>query len=318
MSTTPGTSSPAPISYTVIGGRRWDRIRKYASPLTFVVLSRGDRLYREALLRDLLAMGAGDVLWVGGPEVSPDLESDARAFPDVRFMVLSAPASPGERLSIGISEARSPLALCLWSDARVASMAPALLARMEADPCLCLVPLVRGARSEAIPSLQSPRLRRGRLELTWRVPAGDGERTLYPFDYCGLYQVDRFSRVGGYCANITNPHWQKLDFGFRANLWGETIRCAVSLAVSYAGAPPAEDVTADASYKAFWLRNLAVQVKGDGAVLPGWRVAEYMLRSDTGPLYAVREFRAAQEWVNTNRLRYRLDPRAMIAGWEKA
>ena len=42
-----------------------------------------------------------------------------------------------------------------------------------------------------------------------------------------------------------------------------------------------------------------------------------MARSDTGPLYAVKEFRAAREWVRRNRYRYRLDPRDLVAGWER-
>ena len=55
----------------------------------------------------------------------------------------------------------------------------------------------------------------------------------------------------------------------------------------------------------------------DGGFLPGWRLPEYMARSDTGPLYAVKEFRAAREWVRRNRYRYRLDPRDLVAGWER-
>ncbi len=82
--------------------------------------------------------------------------------------------------------------------------------------------------------------------------------------------------------------------------------------------PPADDATPDESYKLFWLRELAVRLRHDAGVLPGWRLAEYMLRSDTGPLYAVKEFRAAREWVRRNRYRYQIDPRDLVAGWERA
>ena len=107
MSTAPSTSSAVPVSYTVIGGSRWDRVRRYPHELTFLVLSRGDRLFRGALLAELQATGIGEILWIGGPDVSYDLESHAREFPDVRFLVLSGPASPGERVNVGISEARA-------------------------------------------------------------------------------------------------------------------------------------------------------------------------------------------------------------------
>src|SRR5512136_2196308 len=151
MSTTPSISdsrSPpraVPVSYTVIGGTRWDRVRRYPHELTFLVLSRGDRLFRGALFTELQATGAGEILWIGGPDVSYDLESHAREFPDVRFLVLSGPATPGERVNVGIAEARARRVFCLWSDARVSSLPKDLAARLDATKAVCAVPLARTA-----------------------------------------------------------------------------------------------------------------------------------------------------------------------------
>lgn len=306
-----------PVPYTVIGGARWDRVRRYPHELTFLVLSRGDRLFRGALLAELQATGAGEILWVGGPDVSYDLESHAREFPEVRFLVLSGPATPGERVNVGISEARARRVYCLWSDARVSSLPTGLMARLDAEPLVCAVPLARNARGEAMPTLQAPRLAKGRLSLAWRPPSRDGERTLFPFDYAGIYDGERFARLGGYEPSLANPYWQKLDFGFRAHLWGETVRCLTGLVMTYAAQPPADDATPDSSYKRFWLRGLAVRLHRDGGVLPVWRLPEYMARSDTGPIVAVKEFRAAREWVRRNRYRYRFDPQGLAASWER-
>ncbi len=41
-----------------------------------------------------------------------------------------------------------------------------------------------------------------------------------------------------------------------------------------------------------------------------------MLRSDTGPLYAVKEFAAARRWVRTHRFRFRREPRDIVERWE--
>lgn len=317
MSTTRSTSSAVPVPYTVIGGARRDRVRRYAHELTFLVLSRGDRLFRAGLFTELQATGAGEILWVGGPGASYDLEAQAREFPDVRFLVLGGPATAGERVNVGISEARSPRVFCLWSDARVTSLPADLAARLDAGPIACAVPLARTARGEPMPTLQAPRLAKGRLTLDWRAPARDGERTLFPYDYSGVYHVERFARLGGFEPAITNPHWQKLDFGFRAHLWGESLRCLTGLGLSYMAQPPADDATPDRSYKLFWLRALAVRFRDDAGSLPAWRAAEYMLRSDTGPLYAAKEFRAARDWVRRNRYRYKVDPRDLVAGWER-
>ena len=236
----------------------------------------------------------------------------------MRFLVLSGPATPGERVNVGISEARARRVFCLWSDARVSSLPAALVSRLEAEPAVCVVPLARNARGEAMPTLQAPRLAKGRLSLDWRAPSRDGERTLFPFDYSGIYHGERFARLGGFAPSLANPHWQKLDFGFRAHLWGESVRCLTGLGITYTAQPPADDATPDESYKRFWLRALAVRLHRDSGVLPAWRLPEYMVRSDTGPLYAVKEFRAAREWVHQNRYRYRLDPRDLVAGWEFA
>jgi len=307
-----------PVAYTVIGGTRWDRVRRYPHELTFLVLSRGDRLFRGALFAELRGTGIGEILWVGGPGVSYDLESHAREFPEVRFLVLSGPATAGERVNVGIAEARSRHVLCFWSDARVSSLPAALVSRLDAEPAICLAPLVRAANGTVMPTLQAPKLAKGRLALDWRSPSRDGERTLFPFDYSGIYDGERFARLGGYEPSLANPHWQKLEFGFRANLWGESVRCLTGVGITYSTEPPADDATPDESYKRFWLRTLAVRLRRDGGELSGWRLPEYMLRSDTGPLYAVKEFRAAREWVHRNRYRYRQDPRDLVAGWELA
>ena len=95
MSTTRTTSdADARIPYTVIGGARWDRVRRYPFPLTLLLLSRGDRLFRAELLKDLEARGIGEVLWVEGHEHSSDVESMARDFPGVRFLLVRAPCTP--------------------------------------------------------------------------------------------------------------------------------------------------------------------------------------------------------------------------------
>ena len=54
MSTTRTTSDRGGRTpYTVVGGGRRDRVRRYPYALTLLVLSRGDRLFRSDFLRDL-------------------------------------------------------------------------------------------------------------------------------------------------------------------------------------------------------------------------------------------------------------------------
>ncbi len=324
MSTTRTTSegghgpgaAPSRAPYTVIGGPRWDRIRKYPYGMTLLVLSRGDRLFRSELISDLLSREIGEVVWVEGPEPSADIETLAREYPNVRFLLLKEPATAGERINIGIAEARSPFVVCFWSDMRLARLPPGLPESLEKSGSVCTVPLSRNARLQPIPSWQSPVWKRRRLSIAFRIPRRERELTLFPFDYCGLYDTERFLRTGGFDPSIANPYWQKLDFGFRCFLWGERIIGSSEIAVTYTAAPPTDDSTPDQSYKLFFLKNMAVRIRREMGVLPALCAVDYLIHSDASPLYSLREFGAVRDWVRTHRFRFRRDPRDLIQRWE--
>jgi hypothetical protein len=319
MNTTHTITEHGPqIPYTVVGGARWDRVRRYPFPLTFLVLSRGDRLFRAELLKDLQSRGLGEILWVEGPEPSSEMDSLASEFPLVRFLLVKGPSTVGELINIGIEESRSPLVMGMWSDTRLASFPAALLPSLEKSAAVCAVPSARNARGESIPSWQSPVWKRRRLSLSFRIPRKDDEATLFPFDYCGVYHREKFRQLGGYDPAIANPYWQKLDFGFRSFLWGERVRGSMEISITYTGAPPEENTTPDQGYKLFWLKNIAVRQRREMGVLPARRLFDYVTHSDTGPAYAVREFRAVRAWVRRNRFRFRRDPRELVERWEKA
>ena len=69
------------VPYTVVGGTRKDRIRKYSARLTVLILSRLGRLYKEDFLEELGGLEHADVLCVEGPGRTYDLEGRARKFP---------------------------------------------------------------------------------------------------------------------------------------------------------------------------------------------------------------------------------------------
>jgi hypothetical protein len=317
MNTTHTTSEvERRIPYTVMGGARGDRVRRYPYPVTLLVLSRGDRLFRPELLRDLQGRGFGEILWVENAEPSPDVESLSHDFPDVRFLLLKAPSTIGERVNIGIAESRAPLVLVMWSDTRLSDFAPKALDLMEKSGALCSVPVALTPHQETLPSWQAPQWKRRRFVVAFRIPRRDGERVLFPFDFCGVYNRLKFSQSAGFDAKIANPYWQKLDFGMRCFLWGEKIQGTTGMSLTYTGSPPEEETTPDEGYKLFWLKNIAVRVRGEMGSLSGWRALEYMTRSDTGPLFAINEFRAVRAWVHTHRFRFRRESRDLIARWE--
>ncbi len=312
MNTTPSISNQPGIPYTVVGGFKIDRIRKYSYRLTVLLLNRGGRFYRKELLSEIQKLKLGEIICIEGPNIPYDIEPLSRQFPEIRFLLLQGNASEGERINLGIEEARSELVLVMWSDMQISSTS--LMVRDSG--VLCSVPLLMNHKSETIPSIQIPALIKGKLRLIPREPTEEGMDTILPFDFCGIYSKAKYRLIGGFNRLISNSYWQKLDFGFRAFLWGERIVFNPGLKLNYSVELQSENTTADESYKLFYLRNLAVHFRGDSGILPYSRLLNYMMRSDTGPIYAYKEFREVRKWVEINRYRFRKDAQSLVSHWK--
>jgi hypothetical protein len=284
--------------------------------LTVLLLARGGRFYREEQLQELAQLPGVQVLTVEGPGPAYDLEELARRDPGVRFLLLREPATPGEKINLGMGEALSERVLVLWSDLRDESGSLAAGLQPLRRELLCHVPRLKSPRGEVLPSVLVPALIKGSLKVMPWKPAQEGMRSLYPFDYCGLYSRRRFLQLGGYDPWMANPYWQKMDFGFRAGLWGETIAWNPRLQFAYTGEPEGEDSTPDSSYKLFFLKNMAVRFTGDSGLLPLSRLPRYALRSGSGLLDCLKEFREVRAWVHENRFRFQGDASSLLGRWE--
>ena len=140
--------------------------------------------------------------------------------------------------------------------------------------------------------------------------------SLYPFDYCGIYHRGEFIFVGGYDVAMRNPHWQKVDFGFRTRMWGKQIELEGRFRIRYLHDPPSEDETVDEDYKKFFLKNLALRFRGDSATIPRVRFLSYFLGSGSGLVNAVKEFRAASRWIDKNKYLFQDDAKGVTELWE--
>lgn len=317
MSTIPTTPSDPAVSYTVVGGQK---ARSYPEGLqvSVVLLNRGNRLYRAQLLVDLERIGFESILSIEtGPE-TPDVESLSGRFPRVRFLFLKEEITPGERINLGIRESPGPFVFVLWNDQKLstAALSSRFFERLSEQDVLCTAPFFVSRDGEPMPTLLAPAFEGSGLRVLSLIPQKDGDKTLFPFDGCGIYSRERFIRLGGYDGALTDPWWQKMDFGFRAWLWGEEIRMAQALRMSYEGVPPTEDTTPGASYGVFHLKNLAVRVREDSGMLPLGAFFPYLLKAARDPFRAASEFREAREWVHIHRYRFRWDARSVVDLWE--
>jgi hypothetical protein len=314
-------------SYTAVGGTE----RAASTGLSAVLLSRGGRYPRRTLFQELEKIGFDYIISIEGPQERYDLEDLSGRFPFVRFILLKEKISLGEQINLAVSELTSPLVFVLWNDLRIlygggaARIAERLYGSgdelLRDGPKsgykrLCTVPVIQNSRFETLPTLIAPVFSRRTVKTLLLPPLREGMHSLYPFDGVGIYDRERVIQLGGFDGTLTTPHWQLMDFGFRAHLWGETIQSTQLVRLSYNGEAPPEDSTAEESYRRFYLKNLAPIFRGDNAHLPLRRFPGYLFRSGGDPFLAWSDFAEGRRWVKTNRFRFQGDARRLTELWE--
>jgi hypothetical protein len=121
--------------------------------------------------------------------------------------------------------------------------------------------------------------------------------------------------MGGYDTAINNTHWQFMDFGFRACLWGEEISLSLHLKILSEKEFPAADFSADRGYRLFYLKNLAPVFRDGCAHLPLSRFLPFLFKSGEDLFSAWEEFSNIRKWVTENRHRFKGDDAAVISRW---
>jgi hypothetical protein len=313
-------------SYTVVGGRE----HLASTGLSAILLNRGRRYTRRNLFYDLEKTGFDTVVSVEPSPPAYDIDELAARFPFVRFVLLRQPISIGEQINIAVSELDSPLFFVLWNDLKIITggtarrMAERLSRSDETKENentspykrLCTVPVIQTSRFETIPTLTIPALKRRKVRTLLLGPDSEGIFSLYPFDGVGIYDRERFVRMGGFDGTIKSSYWQLMDFGFRAYLWGEEITSTQTLKLSYESAVPAEKNSEDEDYHRFYLKNIAPEFQNDCAHLSLRRFPGFLLQTRDGISAAWEHFAEGRRWVYANRFRWHHDPRAIVKRWD--
>ncbi|MDR2182488.1 MAG: hypothetical protein LBN92_07410 [Treponema sp.] len=312
MSIIPSTFNRGIQSYTAVGGTE----RGGASGVSAVLLNRGARYPRRSFFQELEKVGFDYVISMEGEEERYDLEELSGRFPFVRFIFLRETLNAGQMINLAAAELSGGLFLAFWNDQKLFNgITAAKMAEYFAGKRLCTAPVIQNARFEALPTLTIPLYDRY-LKTVQETPEREGHATLFPFDWTGLYDRGRFIRLGGFDGAISTPYWQLMDFGFRAFLWGEEIRGTRLFRFVYNGEREAEDFTTDASYRLFYLKNLAPVFRGDHAYLPLRRYPSFLAKSGWDLLGSWYEFSHERAWVKQNASRFRVDARTLTDRWE--
>ncbi len=313
MSTTRITSS---ASYTVVGSGAEQ------GALSVVVLHRGrPAAGREQLLARLEALGASEVISVERGRRPLDVESLAATHQHLRFLLVGdggeGETSPGTAINIAVNEARSRNVLVVWSDVDVTKLPTGITSgATNIGLDAVTVPYARSERREVMPTLSAPAHIKRRLRIILTPPDVDGNPSLYPFDYVGIYDRPCFLQLGGFDTEIGSEYWQRLDFGLRCFLWGQRISLDRGFVVDYRLEPEPEDTTPRDGYRRFFLKNLAVRRTNDRARLSWRRLATFLLNTDGGLWSGIKTFRNIQQWVETHRYDFQMDASGIAELWE--
>lgn len=310
MNTTALTSDPG---YTVLSSG--DLGHGGFDGISVVLLSRGGKPFRREQIRKLRNLKVREILSIEEQSCGPD-----GSFPEggVKCISTHSPMTTGEQINIAVREASGSHILVMWDDMelQIVGKTGRLFDMAAKQSAICSIPVLMNSRKESIPIRLAPLFSNRKLEV---VPLGavkNGTPTLYPFDYCGIYNRKKFLLSEGYDPAISSAYWQKLDFGMRAFLWGEDVLCYTGIKIAYLNDIPREDSSIDPSYGRFFLKNLALQFKGDSCGLPFSRILSFHFQSGLSLFHSMRDYRDAIAWVRRNRYRFRMDPYSLTELWE--
>ncbi len=314
MNTIPTIFNEREIPYTILGNTDPESYE----PISIVVLNRGGRYYLSSLFKNLYSMGLNSILYIDKTQRSFELESLSSEFPDVKFILPFEELTTGEMINLAMSETLSPNVLVIWSDMALLDnyFNLKLLEKLSEKRTICIPPLLLDSKNDKLPVQMVPSLTNMDFSTEQFLCRRDFVRTLYPVDFMGLYDREKFIKIGGFDYTISNPYWQNLDFAFRANLWSYDFLVSTSLRLRYSGEIPVEDTTADNSYIKFYLKNLAPLVEAKGARLPRRLFFSYAKKSGLNPMNAYKQFFAVRNWVNLNKHKFVKDPHKLISEWE--
>ncbi len=318
MSIIPSTFNEHQIQQTVLGGT--EPIPNIKLPVAVILLNTGTGgLYRTKLIERLIKNGFSSIVSIDKTAENYNVEDFARMFPCVRFVVPHENVSIGDMINIGMAELEEDYVLVINDSIHVGSsmLSGNVLDRYIAEENLCVVPRLVDAQRQPLPVRFTPMVESNTLKpissslISERIP------TLYPFDFVGIYNRQRFVKLGGYDYTITSPYWQNLDFSVRSWLWGESIVMSPLFQLAYDDSVPVEDSTPDKSQLRFYLKNCAPKFSADRCYIPISRFFSYKKQSGRSFADARRDFKVARNWVEKNRYNFTKDIYMLIDSWGK-
>lgn len=319
MNTIPSTFNEKQIQHTIIGCTNESiKTPKGKIPLSVILLSLSGSTFRTSNLESLYALGFTDIISVELPSQNYNLYDFSKKFPSVKFIVPHQTITTGDMINLAMQEASNSKVLIMWDTMHISTkvLSERLVERLLDESVACFVPFLFTNQMQNLPAKNVPFIDKGIFSVNAFTVCPDNCKTLYPFDFVGVYDKAKFLKLGGFDYTITSSYWQLLDFALRTWLWGEKILVCANLRLNYEGEVPAEVTTSDVSYLRFFLKNLCHKFDKDHAYIPKKEFFPYMSRANLGFTTALKTFRQARSWVLKNQYNIKMDAKSFIENWE--
>lgn len=315
MNGIPSIFNDKQLNCVILGGRHPDK--EPTLKVSAILLNKGNSHLRAQNLEALSQRGFEKIISIESDSKNYNIEDFAQKFPHVKFIIPLEQAADGDLVNLAASEISSAHFVILRDSLNISQglLSQPLAERLAAQKIFCVAPRVFSRAAQAFPVRFAPSAKKSILKIDSSSQILDGVPTLYPFNFFGFYDTQKFKDLGGYDGAIKNSYWQNLDLAFRAWLWGERIALSTSFTVTYAEEIAAQDSTPDLSSLRFFLKNMAPVYKNERAEIPAGKFWGYKARSSCGLFEAFRQFSAARTWVRKNRCRFKMDAFKLISEW---
>ncbi|MCR4627726.1 MAG: hypothetical protein K5640_08785 [Treponema sp.] len=319
MNTIPSIFNERQINMTVLGGS--ERMSEVKMNISVVLINSFGSHFRLQMLDSLMKMGFKSIISIEPDPDNYNIEEFVSRFPSVRFIVPLEKVTDGDLINIGIGESEADYVLVIRDSLRInpSTLTPNLAEKtIEAcEKAFCIVPRLLSSDKRGLPIRFAPCAERGKLTIETERALSNGIDTLYPFNYIGLYNRQKFMQLGGFDYTITSAFWQNLDLSFRAWLWGEKVKISTAFQIEFSQEIPVEDRTPDLSSLRFYLKNLMPKFKADCGIVPFGSFISYLLRSNCGFFETRHQFLEAKRWIGKNKYRFKMDAPELIKNWNK-
>lgn len=316
MNTIPSIFNEYQVPLTILNGN--ETISNPRLPIAVILLNVGSGgLYRNKILENLVKSGFSSIVSIDKNLGNYNVEEMLRNYPSVKFIIPRDTVSVGDMINIAMGEITEDYALVINDSIHVTStlLSANVIERYIIQDYFCIAPKLVDYQRRPLPVRFTPAIEHYSLKPQFSDVISDKSTTLYPFDFVGIYNREKFIRFGGYDYTITSPYWQNLDFSLRAWLWGEEIIMTPLFQLAYEGEIPVPDTTPDHTQLRFYLKNGAPRYVENRCYIPISQFISYSRRAKLPLTLAYKEFVEARRWVAKNKYAFQQDLNMLIDKW---